>query len=180
VSHLPDTADGFSKRDNTLAENYEPHDIATESLRWRLWERGVVTAAHGTDDRHGEIRYGYGLDIACYDATRVHETGSLAGPDGYIEVKTKRASNNTGTWYGRLNERHLDEYQETATADTPVFIYMCVVDEDEGVVLREGCYDVRGVSIVSGASFYSKGNKTVKMSRSDELSLDQAVMVITQ
>jgi len=180
VSHLPDTPDGFSKRDNTLAANYGPHDIATESLRWRLWERGVVTTAHGTDDRHGEIKYGDGPDIACHDATRVHETGAVGDPDGYVEVKTKRLSSDGDKWFGRLNRRHLDEYQQTATPTRPVFIYMAVVDEDNGTILREGCYDVRTVSVVDGASFYSKGNETVQLSPDDERRLSAVVSAMTQ
>jgi hypothetical protein len=125
-------------RDNDLETNYEPHDIAEEFLTYRL-ERvyDCHVEAHGDDARHAEaVYFGDGPDQAVYHDEDDEE------PVGYIEVKSKRLS--TGEeWFGRVNRRHWNHYVEFAeSVDVPVYIYMTLVDEDDGAIVREGFIEV--------------------------------------
>jgi hypothetical protein len=164
-------------RENTLNENYTPHDILQEYLEARLEEAGFEVAQHGTDDRDHDserISYGDGPDIAVY-----HDQQLLC----YIEVKSKRVGNED--WFGRLNRHHFEEYlwgetelsdghtdfEGARNIDEDVFLYFGVVDEDDGVVTRDGFLPVRDDGQIE-EGFRANGNIVVGLDTSEEKSFN--------
>jgi hypothetical protein len=128
-------ADGLTEqslmqvRDRTLAENYEAHDVAQEYFEKRCKELGITVVQHGDDARHADdVFFGDGPDTEL----RVDDERRA-----YTEVKSKRLS--TGAeWFGRLNRRHYEEYQEFAReVDVPVVIFFALVEEQTGCIHRQ-------------------------------------------
>lgn len=149
-------------RDNDIVTNYQPHDIAQHVLIDRLEGAGYVVEQHGTDDRHGEVKFGDGPDLAVYELDEEAEGENLLG---YVEVKSKRAGNEE--WFGRLNRRHFEEYLSVAReSPVPVFIYFAVVDMDEGMVTRDGFIEVQSPDQIE-TGLMSKGNAVVCLDETD-------------
>lgn len=146
-------------RDNSLPENYQPHDIAEDVLRDRLESVGYDVVDHGVDDRHGEARFGHGPDQAVKDGDTLL---------GYVEVKSKRlgkenADYDGSEWFGVLNRRHYQEYLDVAsTVEVPVYLYFAIVDMDCGMVVRDGFVEVDGQKQIT-ETFTSKGNMVIRL-----------------
>lgn len=158
-----------SVRDRTLADNYSVHDVAERHVTGRLHRRGYNVVQIGTDDRHGDVKYGDGPDLAVRDLP----VGSGVFPPVYgaIEVKAKRATSSGHDWYGWLNERHYNEYVEAAERRShPVVIYMSVVHEDTTQIVRDGFYPLTEVTL-TGDRRESHGNTVVQMTPSSERTL---------
>jgi hypothetical protein len=118
-------------RDQTLAEAYEPHDIAQSVVESKLQAHGFDIHQHGTDDRHAdEVYFGEGPDL------RVEHDGSTVC---YVEIKSKTDE----AWFGRCNERHFREYVHfAADVDVPVFIWFALVDKDNERIQRRAWFEV--------------------------------------
>lgn len=124
-------------RDNTLGENYEPHDISSALLIERLDEIGYYVESHGDDKRDSEQVYsGTGVD---YEVRSPHSSKTC----GWFEVKSKR----NAEWMGRLNQSHYEEYAGFAAyADEPVFLVFALVDDSDFDSTSESFEDSRSES----------------------------------
>lgn len=128
-------------RNNSLVENYEPHDILQEYYETRMESMDFAIEQWGMDDRHAkDVTEGYGPDIACYKDLDAR---------GFIEFKAKRLSSSGDDWFGCLNKRHLKEYaNHDSEHDVPTAIVFGVVDMDRGAIVREAVFFVDEMEFV--------------------------------
>lgn len=163
-------------RDNSLEENYEPHDVAQGWFVSTMERRGWGVSDHGMDDRHAdEAKYGYGPDLVIYPPMENdYEDMVFPQPCGYVEIKSKRLDSSGDDWYGCLNSRHLTEYVEhDEEMDVPTYLYMTVVDEDRGIVVRDGFFRVSDHDV--DHTRYSHGNDVVCLDKNNERNLQFAI-----
>lgn len=136
--------DVMAVRDRTLAQNYEPHDVAQEYLESTLEGHGYETRQHGDEKPEAdEVFFGAGPDVS------VHSDSEIVC---YVEIKSKRWTDGSGVeWYGRLNRRMWNEYVSfSETVGVPVFVYFALVDEDESLIRREGFVEVVDTDTIYG------------------------------
>lgn len=121
---------------NQFLKDYNIHDVLQNYFETNVELAGLEVEHYGTDDRHANLRRGYGPDLAVYNADEL-----LC----YVEVKSKRLSSDD--WYGRLDRHSWEDYlygdedgffNGAKEVDVPVFLYFGVVDEDKDDVIRDG------------------------------------------
>lgn len=144
-------------RDNTLADNYSVHDIASAMLIQRIEGLGYACEEHGDDKRDSEDVYsGTGVDFRIFSPN----SGETCG---WFEVKSKRSAE----WLLRLNLEHWEEYCGfSAYEDEPVFLVFALVDEDEDTVKEWEFVQVPAFGsndVASELPFKSKGHSVVEI-----------------
>jgi len=140
---------------NSLLDNYGLHDVGEAYFTELMECTGLIVEEWGIDERHNneglifdnkmDLRLWEGMDdqtevppvegIEDVVTTQWELDGHVEGKEwqlrGVADVKTKSSP----SWFGRFNVRHLAHYAEWADRyDVPVFVYMTMVDGEEGVV----------------------------------------------
>ncbi len=145
-----------------------PHDLLQDYLIDRFSMIGLETEQFGYDGGRGvdDAAYAYGPDM------KVYADGELVA---YIEIKSKRLDANGDDWYARLDKDHWEQYMYghdfgfdgAKGEDVPVVIYFGVVDEDNGVIVRDGFIPVESEEQVQDG-FRLGGDIVVTLDKDDE------------
>lgn len=140
---------------NSLVNNYDLHDVGEAYFKEIIEDQGLIVENWGIDKRHHDdgLIFDNKMDLRLWEASHdqtqsptdpkldetVTETWDI-GLDsvertwnlcGVADIKTK----SNESWFGRFNVRHLAHYTEWADHyDVPVFVYMTIVDKDNGEV----------------------------------------------
>lgn len=148
--------------------NYTVHDILQDYLTDRLCMAGLDVEQFGTDGDRSTKDYsgGYGPDL------KVYKQGELAA---YVEIKSKRLAKSGDEWYARLDKKHFDQYlyghdfgfDGAKNEDVPVVIFFGVVDEDSGIIVRNGFIPVEDEDQIE-EGFRSHGDIVVTLDKDDE------------
>jgi len=171
-------------RDRSLAEAYQPHDVAEEILTQRLERHGFDVIQHGDEARHADqILFGEGPDK---EITYNGETVA------FIEVKSKEQAE----WFGRCNLRHFKEYVNFSNeVDVPVMIWFGLVDAEDNICKRSGFFEVEDTDQIDGDAqsveteyaFYesdlehvseTNGETVLKVSHSDIINISPGDQIV--
>lgn len=150
--------DPMEVRDRTLQENYEPHTMGQNYLEARLEGFGYDTVQIGDENPEAEkmlMSVEGAPDVGILD-----DDGDIIA---CVEIKTKRASGGD-EWFGRLNQRHWDNYLSWSGENSvPVFIWFCLLDEEDGVMCRHGFIEAKGWKQVEESMGPIKGNIVLQL-----------------
>jgi len=153
-------------RDRSLAEQYTVHDLGQEYLRQSLHEAGFNTEVIGDDDRNSEdVQFSDGTP----DVGVKRDDDVIAG----IDVKTKRYRDGDGEqWFRKVNQRHWNNYLLWKDReDTSVYLWFCLIEEDENLIHRHGFIPVEDHDQVVNVLPPIKGNHVVELRETDLRSL---------